>query len=89
MQARDRLARITDPMVAAGGQKTYEIANSADSFARTVAFAVSQPDSLQADRAGLLMGNFRSGREREPTTVASGRTGFRPFETLGVPSFEC
>jgi len=37
---------ITDPVVAAGVSKTYEIAISADSFARAVAFAISQPEDV-------------------------------------------
>jgi NADP-dependent 3-hydroxy acid dehydrogenase YdfG len=37
---------ITDPTVAAGMQKTYEIAIPPDSFARAVAFAMSQPEDV-------------------------------------------
>jgi NADP-dependent 3-hydroxy acid dehydrogenase YdfG len=37
---------ITDPIVAEGMRKTYEIAIPADSFARVVAFAISQPDDV-------------------------------------------
>ena len=37
---------ITDPTVAAGMQRTYEIAIPADSFARAVAFAMSQPEDV-------------------------------------------
>ena len=34
---------ITDPVVADGMRQVYVVAISADSFARTVAFAISQP----------------------------------------------
>ena len=37
---------ITDPTVAAGMQKTYEIAIPAHSFARAVGFAMSQPEDV-------------------------------------------
>jgi NADP-dependent 3-hydroxy acid dehydrogenase YdfG len=37
---------ITDPAVAAGVKKVYEIAIPADSFARAVVFAMSQPDDV-------------------------------------------
>lgn len=37
---------ITDPVVAQGMSKTYEKAIPADSFARAVAFAISQPDDV-------------------------------------------
>jgi NADP-dependent 3-hydroxy acid dehydrogenase YdfG len=37
---------ITDPVVAEGMRKTYEKAIPADSFARIVAFAMSQPDEV-------------------------------------------
>lgn len=37
---------ITDPVVAEGARKTYEAAIPADSFARAVAFAMSQPEDV-------------------------------------------
>jgi NADP-dependent 3-hydroxy acid dehydrogenase YdfG len=37
---------ITDPVVAEGIRKNYETAISADSFARAVAFAISQPEDV-------------------------------------------
>ncbi len=37
---------VTDPVVAEGMRKTYEIAIPADSFARAVAFAMSQPEDV-------------------------------------------
>ncbi|HKN27844.1 MAG TPA: SDR family oxidoreductase [Roseiarcus sp.] len=37
---------ITDPVIAEGMRKTYEIAIPADSFARAVAFALSQPEEV-------------------------------------------
>ena len=37
---------VTDPMVAEGMRKTYENAIPADSFARAVAFAISQPEDV-------------------------------------------
>jgi NADP-dependent 3-hydroxy acid dehydrogenase YdfG len=37
---------ITDPVVAEGARKVYEIAISADSFARAVSFAISQPEDV-------------------------------------------
>ncbi len=37
---------VTDPVVAEGMRKTYENAIPADSFARAVAFAMSQPDDV-------------------------------------------
>ncbi len=40
---------ITDPEVAAGMSKVYERAISADSFARMVAFAMSQPDDVDVN----------------------------------------
>jgi NADP-dependent 3-hydroxy acid dehydrogenase YdfG len=40
---------ITDPAVAAGMQKTYEIAIPPDSFARAVAFAMSQPEDVDVN----------------------------------------
>ena len=37
---------ITDPVVAEGARKVYEIAISAASFARAVSFAISQPEDV-------------------------------------------
>ena len=37
---------ITDPVIAEGARKVYEIAISADSFARAVSFAISQPEDV-------------------------------------------
>ena len=37
---------ITDPMVAEGMRKGYEVAIPANSFARVVAFAMSQPEDV-------------------------------------------
>ncbi len=37
---------VTDPVVAEGMRKTYEVAIPADSFARAVAFAMSQPEDV-------------------------------------------
>jgi NADP-dependent 3-hydroxy acid dehydrogenase YdfG len=37
---------ITDPVIAENARKVYEVAVSADSFARAVAFAISQPEDL-------------------------------------------
>jgi NADP-dependent 3-hydroxy acid dehydrogenase YdfG len=44
--ATELTGTITDPDVAAGMKKTYEIAIPADSFASMVAFAMSQPDDV-------------------------------------------
>lgn len=40
---------ITDPVVAEGVRKTYETAIPADSFARAVAFAMSQPEDVDVN----------------------------------------
>jgi NADP-dependent 3-hydroxy acid dehydrogenase YdfG len=45
--ATELTATITDPAVAEGMRKTYEIAIPADSFARAVAFAMSQPEEVE------------------------------------------
>jgi NADP-dependent 3-hydroxy acid dehydrogenase YdfG len=37
---------ISDPVIAEGARKVYEVAISADSFARAVAFAISQPEDV-------------------------------------------
>ena len=37
---------VTDPVVAEGMRKTYENAIPADSFARAVVFAMSQPENV-------------------------------------------
>jgi NADP-dependent 3-hydroxy acid dehydrogenase YdfG len=44
--ATELIDTITDPVIAEGMRKTYEKAIPADSFARTVAFAMSQPDEV-------------------------------------------
>jgi NADP-dependent 3-hydroxy acid dehydrogenase YdfG len=47
--ATELTGTITDPDVAAGMKKTYEIAIPADSFASMVAFAMSQPDDVDVN----------------------------------------
>ena len=44
--ATELTATITDPVVAERISKTYEAAISADSFARALVFALSQPDDV-------------------------------------------
>ena len=40
---------VTEPDIAAFAQKSYETAIPADSFARAVAFAMSQPDNVDVN----------------------------------------
>jgi NADP-dependent 3-hydroxy acid dehydrogenase YdfG len=40
---------VTEPDIAAFAQKSYEIAIPADSFARAVAFAMSQPEEVDVN----------------------------------------
>src|SRR3954468_15975502 len=47
--ATELTGSISDPDVAAGMKKTYEIAIPADSFASMVAFAMSQPDDVDVN----------------------------------------
>jgi NADP-dependent 3-hydroxy acid dehydrogenase YdfG len=49
--ATELSSRITDPQSAAGIQKFYEgYAISTDSFARSVAFAIEQPDDVDINK---------------------------------------
>ena len=61
---------VTDPVVAEGMRKTYENAIPADSFARTVVFAMSQPETSTSTRSSSGQPRRSTEERRCPSATA-------------------